>query len=102
MGDAPIVERIDGDLESLMERFFANSNEDTVKMQKALDASDFETLTRLGHTAKGTGYGYGFKGMGNIGVELELAAKAKNVQECQNHISRMSHYLATVKVEFSK
>lgn len=100
MADEPIIERIDGDLEELMERFFDNSNKDTVVMQAALDAKDFETLARLGHTAKGTGFGYGFKGMGEIGRELELAAKATDVKQCKEEIDRMAHYLAHVKVEF--
>lgn len=102
MADGPIIERIDPDLEELMERFFINSKEDTVKMQEALDAGDYETLARLGHTAKGTGYGYGFRGMGDIGLDLEMAAKQQDVQASQAHVDRMTFYLDNVKVEFGE
>lgn len=97
----PIVERIDPALEELMDRFFANSSKDLEEMQAVLAAGDFETLARLGHTAKGTGYGYGFRGMGDIGQELECAAKIENSDECAAQIERMGYYLANVKVEFN-
>ena len=71
-------------------------------MQQALDATDFETLTRLGHTAKGTGYGYGFLGMGDIGRELEQAAKSLNRDKSQELVEQMAHYLEHVTVEFGE
>lgn len=100
MADEAIIEVIDPDLEVLMERFFANSLEEVEDMRNALRSSDYDTLIRLGHTAKGTGHGYGFKGMGEIGLALEEAAKVHNNAECQNRIEQMAHYLAHVKVEF--
>ena len=102
MADSPFIEQIDPDLEELMERFFSSSKEDLGKMQLALDARDFKTLIRLGHTAKGTGYGYGFRGMGDIGMELEDAAKAQSEVEVRTQIERMTYYLDNVKVEFGE
>lgn len=102
MSDIPIIERIDPDLEELMERFFTNSQSDAERMREALEAKDFDTLARLGHTAKGTGYGYGFRGMGDIGLELETAAKEQDAQASREQIARMFHYLDNVKVEFGK
>jgi len=102
MTDGPIIERIDPDLEELMERFFAGSREDLAKMQSALDVNDLDLLSRLGHTAKGTGYGYGFRGMGDIGLELEDAAKAGNESEVRTLVERMAHYLDNVKVEYGE
>lgn len=100
MVEGPIIERIDSDLEELMDRFFKSSQEDLAKMRAAIDAKDFETLTRLGHTAKGTGYGYGFKGMGDIGVDLENAAKIFDETKARVQIDRMAYYLENVTVEF--
>lgn len=100
MPDVPIIERIDSDLEELMERFFENSKKDLNEMQATLDAGDMVTLARMGHTAKGTGYGYGMRGMGDIGLALEEAAKAEDMAQCQEAIGRMEHYLDTVKVEY--
>jgi len=102
MADGPIVERINPELEELMERFFEHSQKDVLTMQAALDAEDFKTLIRLGHTAKGTGYGYGFRGMGDIGVQLELAAKAEDCTRSQTCIDQMAYYLANVTVEFGE
>ncbi len=100
MDETPIIELIDPELEELMERFFNSSKADLADMQSALDLGDYDTLTRLGHTAKGTGYGYGFRGMGQIGQELEQAAKAGDKTGSQALVNRMGYYLANVKVEF--
>ncbi|ADU63047.1 MAG: Hpt domain-containing protein [Pseudodesulfovibrio sp.] len=100
MDDTAIIERIDSDLEELMERFFASSHKDVDTMRAAHTARDFAALERLGHTARGTGYGYGFRGMGDIGLALENAAKAGDEAQCLVLIEGMARYLATVRVEF--
>jgi len=102
MSIPPIIERIDPALEALMERFFTNSNQDLAQMQAALDEGDFRTLARLGHTARGTGHGYGFRGMGDIGHELELAAKVKSADGCAEQIRKMAQYLDVVEVKFGE
>jgi len=102
MTSKPIIERIDPGLENLMERFFAGSNQDLVKMRATLERGDFETLARLGHTAKGTGFGYGFQGMGEIGRDLEAAAREGNRSACAEQVQRMEHYLANVEVHFGE
>ncbi|QJB58072.1 Hpt domain-containing protein [Pseudodesulfovibrio sp. zrk46] len=102
MTGSPFVEHIDPDLEELMEKFFDNSKKDVIKMQAALEAGDFETLARLGHTAKGTGYGYGFRGMGDIGLELEMAAKSEDRVQAKQVTEKMSYYLDNVRVEFGE
>jgi HPt (histidine-containing phosphotransfer) domain-containing protein len=101
MDDQPVIERIDPDLEELMERFFASSLEDVDIMRSALARGDYQTLVRLGHTAKGTGYGYGFRGMGDIGQALEKAARAGDRAQCHALVERMAYYLSTVQVEFT-
>ncbi|MUM76942.1 Hpt domain-containing protein [Pseudodesulfovibrio sp. F-1] len=100
MTEPPIIERIDADLEELMERFFASSRREVEAMRAALAAQDFVTLARLGHTAKGTGYGYGFRGMGDIGLALESAALADDHTGAASQVERLAHYLASVRVEF--
>jgi len=95
-----IIELIDPDLEELMDKFFVNSKQDLANMQDALADADFETLSRLGHTAKGTGYGYGFRGMGDIGRDLESAAKGRDRNACTEQVVRVEHYLDHVEVRF--
>ncbi|WP_319467439.1 Hpt domain-containing protein [uncultured Pseudodesulfovibrio sp.] len=102
MTGTPIVERIDPELEELMERFFINSRADLAEMESSLESGDFETLSRLGHTAKGTGYGYGLLGMGEIGKELEQTAKSGDIAASRILVERMSHYLDNVRVEYGE
>ncbi|WP_207259718.1 Hpt domain-containing protein [Desulfovibrio sp. Huiquan2017] len=96
----PEVERIPPDLEQLLDRFFAVSRDDLQRMRNALHVRDFETLVRLGHTARGTGGGYGFKGMGRIGHDIELAAQKGDSDALAKHMDTLAHYLDTVQVEF--
>ncbi|XXJ20132.1 Hpt domain-containing protein [Desulfovibrio caledoniensis] len=100
MPEYPEVERIPSDLEELLDRFFDVSRQDLEQMRNALHAGDFDTLVRLGHTARGTGSGYGFKGMGMIGHEIELAAKQRDPEALERHMDTLAHYLDTVRVEF--
>lgn len=102
MTSEPIFEMIDPDLEELMERFFINSKKDLVKMEIAVESTDFTSLAHLGHTAKGTGYGYGFTGMGDIGRDLEVAARNNDIRACADQVSRMEHYLENVEVRYGE
>jgi|GEM_PF-887626 len=99
MPKSPEVERIPSDLEALLDRFFDVSRQDLEQMRNALRARDFETLVRLGHTARGTGSGYGFKGMGRIGHEIEQAALKRDSDALKTHVDTLGHYLDTVQVE---
>jgi len=100
MSDLPTVERIDRDLEVLIKRFFEISRNDLEKMHAAVNAEDFETLVRLGHTAKGSGFGYGFNGLGMVGQAIETAAQARNLDAIRDQLTRLERYLGTVRVEF--
>lgn len=100
MSEYPLIEYIDQDLEGLMERFFEVSRRDLDIMYGALDEGDYDSLIRLGHTAKGTGFGYGFTGMGNIGHAIELAAKAQDPDAIRSQLAVLADYIDTVKVEF--
>ncbi|HBU36617.1 MAG: histidine phosphotransferase [Desulfovibrio sp.] len=95
-----VVEQIDSSLAELMDRFFSNFAKDLVKMQVVLETRDYDNLSRLGHTVKGTGYGYGFRGLGDLGSKLEKAAKDADQKSCQQLINKIEWYLANVHVEF--
>jgi HPt (histidine-containing phosphotransfer) domain-containing protein len=99
MSEHPEVERIPADLEELLDRFFDVCRQELEQMRNALREGDFDTLARLGHTARGTGSGYGFKGMGRIGREIELAAQNRDSDALEEHMDTLAHYLDTVQVE---
>lgn len=100
MSEYPEVERIPSDLEELLDRFFVVCRQEVVQMRDALQGRDYNTLVRLGHTARGTGSGYGFKGMGRIGHDIELAALEQDSDALERHVDSLARYLDTVQVEF--
>ena len=102
MLEYPIVEHIDPGLEQLLDRFFELSRTDLDMLRAAVNDLDFETLIRLGHTAKGTGHGYGFLGMGDIGGAIEQAALGRDLDAVIGHVDRMDHYLENVQIKFIK
>ena len=95
-----VTERIDADLEPLIPQFTANTRKEIERMRGALAEGDLETLARLGHSAKGSGYGYGFTGMGDIGLGIEQAAKAGDAEAAKAGVDRLEAYMDAVRVEF--
>lgn len=97
-----IVEIIKDELAPIIPRFMDNSKQELAAMAQALDAGDFETLSRLGHNAKGAGFGYGFKGMGEIGRKIELSAKDADERACRGAMDELQQYLEHVEVQYQK
>jgi len=70
----------DPDLAELVAGFVDSLPEKVQVMQTALQAQDFEGLTRLAHQLKGAGGSYGFPSLTETAAELEAAAKAEDVE----------------------
>ena len=101
MADEELVERIGADLEELIPKFMENTRKDLEGLHRALDAGDFETVKRLGHSTKGAAFGYGFQGLGEIGLNIETVAPGKNRTQISALIAEMERYLDQVKVVFA-
>ncbi len=101
MADEEIIERIDADLEELIPRFMENTRKDLDGLRRALEAGDFETVKRLGHSTKGAAFGYGFTGLGEIGLRIETVAPGKNRSQLSTMLDEMGRYLDRVKVVFA-
>ncbi|WP_161598337.1 Hpt domain-containing protein [Pseudodesulfovibrio senegalensis] len=97
-----IIEIIDGDLAPIIPRFMDNSKRELEAMLQALEAGEYETLSRLGHNTKGAGFGYGFMGMGEIGRTIEQSAKENDEQACRTAADELRHYLECVEVQYQK
>lgn len=98
MSQEKVIERVNAELEPIIERFMENSRHDLVAMRASLKHGDYDTIQRLGHNCKGAGYGYGFVGMGDIGVRIEAAAGKRDNLSVATELDSLQHYLETVEV----
>jgi len=70
-----------------------------VAMQAALDRSDFQTVTILGHNLRGSGGGFGHQIITDIGARLEQAADDADVNESRRWVVELSSYLDRIAAE---
>ena len=102
MSDEKIVVNIDIDLEDLISGFLENRQKDILKLEQAFAEQDFETLRSVGHNLKGVGGGYGFHEMTTLGAAIEEGAKENNLENIDENIKKLSHYLANVEINYQE
>jgi HPt (histidine-containing phosphotransfer) domain-containing protein len=90
--------KIDPELADLIPGFLNNRRKDIENMESCLDQENFEQIERLGHSMKGSGAGYGFDGVSEIGKDLEIAGKEKNVEDIKKGIEALKDYLHRVEI----
>jgi HPt (histidine-containing phosphotransfer) domain-containing protein len=100
MTDNKIVVKVDPDLKELIPGFLENRRKDVASLRDALARRDCAPIQSTGHSLKGVGGGYGFAELSTIGAEIEIAAKAGNLDALPGLIERMAAYLDRVEVVF--
>ena len=102
MSDEKIVVNIDVDLEDLIPGFIENRQNDILKLGQAFADQDLETLRSIGHNLKGVGGGYGFHEMTTLGAAIEEGAKENNLENIDENIKNLSHYLSNVEINYQE
>ena len=101
MNEEKIVVKVDPDLEDLVPGFLENRKADVDKLRKALEKTDFDILTSIGHSIKGVGGGYGFDRMSELGAAIETSAKAGDAENVKEKIEQLDDFLNRVEVEYT-
>lgn len=101
MGEQTTVVYVDEELADLIPEFLENRRRDVETITRLVQAGNYEELTRLGHTMKGTGGGYGFTEISEIGQGIEEASARGDREAITTLCDRLAAYLAgvTVKVQ---
>ncbi|HEX3367671.1 PAS domain S-box protein, partial [Phenylobacterium sp.] len=73
--------------------YLLNCRQNVIDMDGALDRSDFEAVTILGHNLRGSGGGYGFPAITDIGAGLEHAAEKADAKASRRWVAKLSSYL---------
>lgn len=95
-----IIVHINPDLKKLIPGYIETRHQDVKSITNALKNSDYTIIETLGHGMRGSGGSYGFETITDIGKALEQAAKDKNVEEIQKHLSELKTYLERVEVVY--
>jgi HPt (histidine-containing phosphotransfer) domain-containing protein len=94
------IEKIDCELEPLIEKFMKNSWSDFEIMQNAYSKKNYTEIQRIGHNIKGSSLNYGFLLMGELGRKIEISAAGENDVELEGLLNVFKDYLENVVVEF--
>ena len=100
MNEDIITVVIDSDLEELIPGFLENRKQDLFSLKTALEKRDHNIMQSIGHSLKGVGGGYGFDELSRLGAEVEISAKASNLDMLEKLVNELDDYLSRVQVVF--
>ena len=89
---------VDPEIKEIIPLFLQHRRDDLESISVALEQANFETIESLGHGMNGLGGGFGFDGITEIGMSLEQAAMARDVEMVKKQIECLSDYLERVEV----
>lgn len=93
-----IFVKVDPEIADLIPGFLNNRRKDIEDMESCLKQENFEQIERLGHGMKGSGAGYGFDGVSEIGKDIEIAGREKDVEGIKKGIEDLRDYLDRVEI----
>jgi HPt (histidine-containing phosphotransfer) domain-containing protein len=101
-GSGPIgsqLVRDDPSFEDLVVQFVEGLQGRLDNMEKAIRASDFESLRVAAHQLKGSGGGYGYPILTKRAAELERSAKDQALDECFDVLTELREICSRVVVD---
>ena len=72
------------------QKYLDRRKQDIIACQEALSKQDFNFLERVGHQIKGNAVTFGFDELTNVAVAMEIAAKAKDLQQLQDLVAKFT------------
>lgn len=88
------------ELEDVFPVYIRNRQEDLMNLEISLERRDFEVLKKIGQKVAGNAVGYGLEGLGSFAKELEGHAGEKKLDECQEVVVKIKHYLKSLEAKF--
>ena len=90
----PDEEMVDPELLALVPLFVENRRQDLEELRAAVDARDFATARRLGHSMKGAGSVFGFSDISALGAKIEQAAMSADAHQVAALINELAQWVA--------
>jgi HPt (histidine-containing phosphotransfer) domain-containing protein len=95
-----ITVEVDQDLEEIVPGFLENRQQELVKINQAIESSDFDTLQVIGHKLAGNAGGYGFATLGEFGAQMENSARKRELGTIKQMRDEIKKYLSEVEVKY--
>jgi len=80
-------------MEELLPFFIESTQQDLAQIKDAIEASDFATVRRIGHSIKGSSGAYGQEDIGQIGASIESASLIGDRREIQDRVNELESSL---------
>ena len=96
----PIVVEIERDLHDIASLYLEAREADLAQLDLACDAGRFEEVRAIGHKLHGSSGMLGFDRAGDIGAELESAARAGDVAAVRRQIEALRDYLSRLSIRY--
>jgi len=91
---------VDSDLEDLIPGFLLRKKEDAFSIRLLIEKGDFDQITILGHSMKGSGGGYGFDRVTELGALIEVFSKEKNGEKIKKVVNDLCVFLDSIEVVY--
>lgn len=90
---------IDKDILALVPAFLQRREQDVALLKDLIELREFEAVAAMGHKLKGNGAAFGFPEISETGLNLELAAKARDLEAARRCIRHFEEILIKTKCE---
>ncbi len=90
--------KVPADLAELAREFLENRKTELALFERFLREKNFKEVARLAHNLKGNGACYGFPQLTKIGDQLEVAAKAGELNDCANLVRQIQDFVQNTKI----
>jgi len=83
----------DDEWAEMQEMYINHTSKELDKINNKLDFDSLEAIRIFGHNIKGSGGMYGFNEITNIGLQIEIAAKASDLDSIKSSLSELETFL---------
>ena len=83
----------DDEWAEMQEMYINHTSKELDKINNQLDLDSLEAIRIFGHNIKGSGGMYGFNEITNIGLQIEIAAKASDLDSIKSSLSELGTFL---------
>ena len=83
----------DDEWAEMQEMYINHTSKELDKINNNLDLDSLEAIRIFGHNIKGSGGMYGFNEITNLGLQIEIAAKASDLDSIKSSLSELGTFL---------